>query len=77
MSTYLERQERLLHLYKSVFDSPEGAEVLEDMKRAHFFYASTVKQSPNGPLDHMAMALAEGERNVILRILSILEKQEG
>jgi hypothetical protein len=59
--------------YNSVFNvSPSGQVVLEDLKKAHHFYNSTYTDSPYGT------ALNEGERNVVLRILTILEQfKEG
>lgn len=59
-------------LYERIFKSPDGELLLEDMKRAHSFYRSTA----NNGVDALSMALAEGERNVILRILNILEHKE-
>ena len=72
-----EKQVRLLHMYQSSFASPAGRDVLEDMKRAHNFYSPTVRANFSGQVDPLAMAIAEGERNVILRIIAILESKEG
>lgn len=59
--------------YRKVFqDSPHGKAILEDMKKAHHFYSSTAPV----PFDPYMMAICEGERNVILRILTILESKE-
>lgn len=59
--------------YKKMFqDSPHGQAVLEDLKAAHHFYSSTIAS----PVDPYFMAFREGERNVILRIMTILETKE-
>jgi hypothetical protein len=53
-------------LYQKVFDSPEGIEVLNDLVAVHRVLSSTFDK------DSLQMAFNEGERNVILRILHIL-----
>ena len=59
--------------YNSCFEvSPSGKKILEDMKKAHHFYNSTFSPDP------YTTAFKEGERNVVLRILTILQNhQEG
>ncbi len=45
-------------------------EILEDLKKAHFYYRSTFNENA------LQMARAEGERNVVLRIMTIMDMQE-
>lgn len=52
--------------YVAVFTSPVGKNVLKDMGRAHNLLTSTFDENPH------VMALKEGERNVVLRILTFL-----
>ena len=55
--------------YNMTFNiSDTGREVLKDMKSAHYFESSTFDPNP------YEMARREGERNVILRILTMLEE---
>ena len=56
--------------YQAFVQSPSGQAVLTDMMKAHHFLDSTFNPNP------YETALAEGERNVILRILTILDEQE-
>ena len=56
--------------YHRLFGTPEGKEVLEDMKKAHYYYNSTF----NPQFPEMTI-LQEGERNVVLRILTILDNK--
>lgn len=58
--------------YHRLFDSPEGELVLEDMKKAHHYYDSSF--NPQFP---EVTAFNEGERNAVLRILTILETKPG
>ncbi len=53
--------------YQSVFNSVDGKKVLLDLMRQHHVYSSSFDES------HSKMALKEGEKNVVLRILSILQ----
>lgn len=50
--------------------SPSGQAVLTDMMKAHKFLDTVFNDNPN------VTAFNEGERNVILRILTILEEYE-
>lgn len=56
-----------LYLYQRVFGNPDGQEVLKDLIGTHSLLSSTYKDNVN------EMLLKEGERNVVLRILSILK----
>lgn len=51
--------------YQTVFTSEQGQRVLWDMFSNHHMMSSTFNKDP------MTMAMHEGERNVILRILSL------
>ncbi len=53
--------------YKLVFNSPHGQRVLMDMMKNHRMLSSSFDSDP------LKMALYEGERNVVLRILSMLK----
>jgi hypothetical protein len=53
--------------YQAVFNSEEGKKVLYDMMKVHHIFGSTFSKDP------YELALKEGERNTVLRILSILQ----
>lgn len=53
--------------YQFVFNSEEGKKVLYDMMKTHYVIGSTFSKDP------YEMALKEGERNTVLRVLSILK----
>ena len=53
--------------YQVVFNSEEGKKVLYDMMKVHHVFGSTFSKDP------YETALKEGERNTVLRILSILQ----
>lgn len=53
--------------YQAVFSSAEGEKVLFDLMRTHHIIGTTFSKDPH------EMALKEGERNVVLRILSIMK----
>lgn len=61
--------------YKAVFMSEAGSIVLDDLKQAHYVNGPLVKAT--GPIDPYRVAMAEGERNAILRIMAILETKES
>lgn len=54
--------------YKNVFNSAQGKRVLEDMCRNHFMFSTSFAKG-----DAYESARREGERLVILRILSFLK----
>lgn len=62
-----ERQKSRAVDYHAVFDSAPGKRVLEDLQVTHYMRTSTFST------DAIEMAKNEGERNVVLRILSILD----
>lgn len=53
--------------YKNVFSSAQGKRVLEDMCRQHFMFSTTFMK------DSHETARREGERLVMLRVLSFLK----
>lgn len=56
-----------LYLYQKVFNNPDGQEVIKDLIMTHSLLSSTFRENTN------EMLLKEGERNVVLRILSLLK----
>lgn len=62
-----ERQIAKIMDYKLTFNSPHGEKVLMDMMKAHRMLQSSFST------DALQMAMWEGERNAVLRILSILK----
>jgi hypothetical protein len=57
--------------YHNTFEvSTTGREVLKDMKNAHHFYNSSFS------IDPLELAFNEGERNAVLRILTILAQHK-
>lgn len=68
-----DRTQRIIEAYRRVFNSVEGTLVLEDMANAHHFNSSILSKCGR-PIDPFLLAEAEGERNVILRIKTILEE---
>jgi hypothetical protein len=53
--------------YQAIFSSEDGKKVLYDLMRTHYIIGSTFSKDP------YETALKEGERNTVLRILSILK----
>ena len=70
-----EKEASVVQSYKRVFRTVDGQVVMRDMMAAHHFESSTLRGAGN-PIDPMALAVAEGERNVILRILTFLNIKE-
>lgn len=62
-----DRGKKLVSLYKSVFNSPSGKKVLHDLMLNNFVFTSTF--SPDSNL----VKLREGQRNAVLRIMTIIE----
>lgn len=50
--------------------STTGRRVIKDMMQAHYFHTSTFDPDP------LVLAMREGERNAVLRILTILHERE-
>lgn len=59
---------RMISKYQKVFGSSDGKDVLKDLINANFVLDSTFAQN-----DPYLTALREGQRNVVLRILTILK----
>lgn len=55
--------------YRAAFETPSGKEVLADLKRFCRHDRSTLAVGADGHVDTHAMAVAEGRREVFLRIL--------
>lgn len=53
--------------YKAVFGTEKGRGVLADLMRNHYVLTSTYDTDPT------LVALREGERNVVLRIMTMLK----
>ena len=53
--------------YQAVFESPKGKQVLYDLMKTHWIMSSHPYSDP------YANAFHEGERNVVLRIMTKLE----
>lgn len=62
--------------YQEVFKTDAGRVVLDDLMARHKFTKPTITYDRKGRLDASAMLLAEGERMVILSILSIVNTKE-
>lgn len=60
---------RVVDAYKHVFATPEGKIVLKDLMSAHCMYSPTFTDTTEN------MLLREGGRNVLLRILAIIDKK--
>lgn len=56
--------------YNTFRQTSSGRNVLTDMMKAHHVFSSTFEP------DALATAFREGERNVVLRILTILDEHE-
>ena len=70
-----EKESAVLQSYKRVFGTPDGQVVMRDMMAAHHFESSTLRAAGN-PIDPLMLAVAEGERNVVLRIITFLNTKE-
>lgn len=53
--------------YRRVFNSPDGKLILQDLMEQHSITGTTFDPNPQ------VSALKEGERNVVLRVMSILD----
>lgn len=72
MLKMLQRNNRLREAYKKVFSGPDGELVLHDiLEKSHMFSPSYVSAN-DGLAGALETALREGERNVALRIVTIL-----
>jgi hypothetical protein len=69
----MKRQYAKLMDYKNVFSSASGQKVLDDMMSAHHVLNSTYSKSAT----REDVLIREGERNAVLRILTILKTSPG
>ncbi len=70
----MSRDEQKLAKYKDyqrTFNSEQGQRVLYDLMNEHYFLRSSFDQNP------YEMAFREGQKNVILRIMTILKLDLG
>ena len=58
------RRTALIKTYKRLFATDDGKKVLKDLSSRHYLWSSTYSVNPH------EMAIKEGQRNVILFILS-------
>ena len=65
-----ERKVAIVKAYKNLFGSPEGQLVLNDLMQTHGMMSSSFSG------DSTQTVFKEGERNVVLRILTILKTNE-
>lgn len=61
------KQKSIVQAYKNIFESPEGQVVLLDLMRTHNVMNTTIGE------DSHKTYFKEGERNVVLRIMTILK----
>lgn len=79
---FVRKKLRKRYAYKELFYgqgdvlTQNGADVLEDLARFCFLTATTTVRVPDGAIDPIASAQAEGRRQVILRILGHLKVQD-
>lgn len=65
----LAKSKRVISQYKKTFATPDGRAVLYDLMKGNYFINSTTFV----PGDSHATARNEGQRDVVVRILSILK----
>lgn len=65
--SHVESYAELMSAYQNIFKSPEGELVLKDLMSTHGILSNIYSGDVN------QMLIREGERNTILRILSILK----
>lgn len=61
------KQAEVIRAYNRLFNTTDGKLVLEDLKRAHWINRPTFDVNTN------LMSVREGERNVVLRIMALVE----
>lgn len=67
----IERNVAKLQDYKRVFSSEQGKRVLSDLIASHYMMSSTFSRGPGSEQD---MAFKEGQRQVVLRIMTIMDQ---
>lgn len=60
-------------VYRQVFKTEPGAEVLADLRNFCFGTKTTVMQDEHNKVDKDALLLHEGRRQVFLQIMNLLE----
>lgn len=65
--SYEQRQAEVIRAYNRLFNTTDGKSVLEDLKQAHWINRPTFDVNTN------LMSMREGERNVVLRIMALVE----
>ena len=65
------KESEVIQSYKRVFGSVDGQIVLRDL--SYFCHYNATTMPFGSPIDPIALAMAEGERNVCLRILTFLQ----
>ena len=64
------RLSRKAHVYKAVFDTPEGKIVLADLiDFCHLEKSAIIRSVVTGAVDPLSVAQAEGKRAVMIRIM--------
>lgn len=66
----LARLKAIRDSYRRIFASEDGKIIWDDLAKAHYMTSSTFSSDP------LELARREGERNVLLRIWSILNSSE-
>lgn len=61
------KQAEVIRAYNRLFNTTDGKLVLEDLKQAHWINHPTFDVNTN------LMSMREGERNVVLRIMALVE----
>lgn len=61
------KQAEVIRAYNRLFNTTDGKLVLEDLKQAHWINRPTFDVNTN------LMSMREGERNVVLRIMALVE----
>lgn len=61
------KQAEVIRAYNRLFNTIDGKLVLEDLKQAHWINRPTFDVNTN------LMSMREGERNVVLRIMALVE----
>lgn len=61
------KQAEVIRAYNRLFSTTDGKLVLEDLKQAHWINCPTFDVNTN------LMSMREGERNVVLRIMALVE----
>lgn len=66
----LKRYASLRDAYRRIFRTEDGKLIWDDLSKAHYMLSSTFSS------DALELARREGERNVLLRIMAIINSEE-